>query len=37
MAQIAKRTYKLKVWRQNGPDEPGHFEEILAKDISPNG
>ncbi len=36
MAQIAKRTYKLKVWRQNGPDTPGHFETIVAKDISPN-
>lgn len=36
MASVAKRTYKLKVWRQKGPKESGHFEEITAKDISPN-
>lgn len=36
MAQIAKRTYNLKVWRQKGPEDQGHFESIVAKNISPN-
>ncbi len=31
-----RRNYKLKVWKQNGPDDSGHFEEIDAKNISPN-
>ena len=26
----------LKVWRQDGPDEPGEFKEYEAKGISPD-
>ena len=26
----------LKVWRQNGPDDSGKFEDIQAKDVSPD-
>lgn len=29
-----KLNLKLKVWRQNGPKEPGHFMDYEAKDIS---
>lgn len=25
---------KLKIWRQKGPDEKGHFESVDAKDVS---
>jgi succinate dehydrogenase / fumarate reductase iron-sulfur subunit len=27
---------KLKVWRQDGPDDPGRFQEIDAPDVSPD-
>ena len=27
---------RLKVWRQNGPNEPGHFMDYEAKEISPD-
>ncbi len=35
-AAAEPRNYKLKVWRQNGPEDKGHFDEIDAKNISPN-
>jgi len=25
----------LKIWRQKGPDDKGHFEDVKAKDVSP--
>ncbi len=31
-----RRTYHLKVWRQASAGQPGTFQEITAKDISPN-
>lgn len=30
------RTFKLRVWRQNGPKDKGRFEEYEAKDITPD-
>ncbi len=30
------RTFKLRVWRQNGPNDKGRFEEYEAKDITPD-
>ncbi len=29
-------TLKLQVWRQRGPKDAGHFEDIEAKDVSPD-
>ena len=26
-------SFKLRVWRQNGPKEKGHFDEFQMKDI----
>lgn len=31
-----KMTLHLKIWRQKGPNDPGHFMEHTAKDVSPN-
>lgn len=29
-------TLKLKVWRQKGPQDQGHFQEITAQNVSPD-
>ena len=29
-------TLKLKIWRQAGPKEPGHFQALEAKDVLPD-
>lgn len=29
-------TLNLKIWRQNGPNEPGKFLEFTAKDVTPD-
>ena len=30
---MANFNFTLKVWRQDGPDDPGHIEAYAAKDI----
>jgi succinate dehydrogenase / fumarate reductase iron-sulfur subunit len=30
------RTFNLRVWRQNGVNDKGHFENYEAKDITPD-
>lgn len=36
MAENNTMTLKLKIWRQPGPSAEGHFQEFLARDVSPD-
>lgn len=36
MSEVQNLDLTLKVWRQKGPKEQGHFETYSLKDISPN-
>jgi succinate dehydrogenase / fumarate reductase, iron-sulfur subunit len=36
VTEKAKRSYTVKVWRQNGPQDPGRFAEYKVSGISPD-